>query len=294
MSIQRVIRDELAAATLLNGNEQQVGVRQSLHGFGSEGCVVDTTPELGLSPTDTIDEERFQHVLVQYLLQDEAPEGAALYRNTFRTLRERGISTEEAVQGALQKIVSAGLISKQHAERINGLTFRAAQLDDNLEALYDDRGSATDPTIATASGEEATKKAQTVLSAASRGEITVTPKALRGATPPHGVASRPVPTSGEFLWKPRSERDGKLVVLLPSSHTGTVLSAAIHSELPPSEEHLIEKGAFTGDTHNNGRAHFRFSKSGDRYPNGIYLVATLSNGKQLAFPIKNSGERTTR
>lgn len=96
-----------------------------------------------------------------------------------------------------------------------------------------------------------------------------------------------------FLWKPQSENDGKLVVLLPPQLTGKVQSASIHSSLPPDSNNQIEGGRFSGDTHNGGRSHFRFSKSGASYPDNAYVVAQLKDGTFTSFQIKNSGSRNT-
>jgi hypothetical protein len=94
-----------------------------------------------------------------------------------------------------------------------------------------------------------------------------------------------------FLWKPVSENDGKLVVLLPQSITGKVKSASLYSSLPPNSETLIENGRFTGDTHNGGRSHFRFSKAGKEYPHQVFVVAELKDGSYTSFAVRGSGNR---
>ena len=82
-------------------------------------------------------------------------------------------------------------------------------------------------------------------------------------------------------------------MLLPRNLTGNVTSASIYSSLPATAENLIEKGRFAGDTHNGGRSHFRFGKSGSSYPSNSVIVAELRNGQQVTFQIKNSGSRNT-
>ncbi len=94
-----------------------------------------------------------------------------------------------------------------------------------------------------------------------------------------------------FLWKPVSENNGKLVILLPQSLTGKVQSTSIHSSLPPGSTNMIESGKFSGDTHNGNRAHFRFSKPGDSYPDNAYVVAQLKDGTYTTFQINDSGRR---
>ena len=70
-----------------------------------------------------------------------------------------------------------------------------------------------------------------------------------------------------------------------------ISSAGIYSSLPPSYENLIEQGDFSGDKHNGRRAHFRFSKPGGGYPDGVYVVAQLENGETATFEIENSSSR---
>lgn len=93
-----------------------------------------------------------------------------------------------------------------------------------------------------------------------------------------------------FLWKPISEGDGKLVVLLPQSLTGHVVSANIHSTDSIAEDTIIEVGRFTGDIHNGGRPHFRFNQSGAGYGKNIWVVARTKN-KNFAWFIADGSQR---
>ena len=80
-------------------------------------------------------------------------------------------------------------------------------------------------------------------------------------------------------------------MLFPPNLTGNISNAGIYSSLPPSYENLIEQGDFSGDSHNGGRAHFRFSKPGGSYPDGVYVVAQLDNGETATFEIEESSNR---
>lgn len=62
-------------------------------------------------------------------------------------------------------------------------------------------------------------------------------------------------------WKPVSANDRKLVVLLPKSF----------GRQPVEIVNTGEKGKFTGDEANGGRAHYRFSKTGIAYPKNTVL-----------------------
>jgi len=191
--------------------------------------------------------------------------------------------------------VEKGLISKERAEEINGVSFRAAQLDRNHRALYDNRGGAGDSTIAVAKLSQAIKKAKGVLGKIDSGELKVKPRSLDApSNKAPGQKSRGSGgSSSRFLWKPVSESNGKLVVLLPSNLSGQIESAAIYSSLPPTEKNVIEKGCFSGDQANGGRAHFRFSKPGGQYPDQAYVVARLKDGTIAKFKIGESSSRNT-
>ena len=69
------------------------------------------------------------------------------------------------------------------------------------------------------------------------------------STPATGSSTATTSSSGGgagFLWKPVSEGDGNLVVLLPSSLRGKVSGAEIRKG-----GSTLEKGRFSGDTHND-------------------------------------------
>lgn len=250
-----------------------------------------------------VHEEQLQHGIVAHLLEQVDPKAASAYAKAFSHLAAGDVATEDAVKRALKKVVKKGLVSKEKAEEINGISFRAAQLDKNHKALYDGRGGPDDPTIAVASLKRAIKKATAVLEKVDAGELKVAPRSLDA--PSNGIPGRRAHASGisgrgtvtanrqGFLWKPVSESDGKLVVLLPPGLTGQVASAGIYSSLPPSGETLIEKGRFSGDSANGGRAHFRFSKPGGAYADGVYVVAHLKDGSIVKFRVGESSQRTT-
>lgn len=92
---------------------------------------------------------------------------------------------------------------------------------------------------------------------------------------------------GGFVWKPRSESDGRLVVLLPPQYRGNVSGAHIAN----ANGDVIEVGRFAGDTHNGYRPHFRFTQSGAFYGADIYVVADLSEGGDVHWPIVNGAQR---
>ncbi len=243
-----------------------------------------------------IHEEQLQYGIVHYLLEQEDPQIAEQYLHTFNQCIGTGTppcSTEDAIKAALTSLNNKKMISLEVAERINGISFRAAQLDKNLTALFDNRGSSGDNTIATMPKDQACKNVEQLLKDISSGKIVVEPRSLKAPSNQVTSSSARNSGSGGFLWKPVSESDGKLVVLLPSQLTGNIRAAGIYSSLPASEETLIESGRFAGDHKNGGRAHFRFSQSGASYPNGSLVVAHLNNGNTIHFQIGDSSRRNT-
>jgi len=95
--------------------------------------------------------------------------------------------------------------------------------------------------------------------------------------------------SDQFLWKPRSEKDGKLVVLFPSRLTGSIKGATIVSP----DGKVLAQGRDAGFG-NGGRHHFRFERTGTDYPAGARLVGQLQDGRKYEVVIKNPGQRTIK
>lgn len=109
----------------------------------------------------------------------------------------------------------------------------------------------------------------------------------QGAEP---VADAPGDTgaaSQEFLWKPVSEKNGNLVVLLPASFSGRVTGLTIKS----ADGEVLAQGKSAG-LGNGGREHYRFNKSGDEFPKGSVLEVALDTGATRRYTIKEPGERT--
>jgi hypothetical protein len=110
------------------------------------------------------------------------------------------------------------------------------------------------------------------------------------AASPKEAATSNLGKTGEFLWKPTSEKDGKLAVLLPSRMTGKVKSVKI---LDPKGEKTLATGKYSG-VGNGDREHFRFTKTGSQFPKGAIVEMTLSDGEKHRITIENTAQRTTR
>ena len=90
-----------------------------------------------------------------------------------------------------------------------------------------------------------------------------------------------------FLWKPSSDGDGKLVILLPKEWTGKAEQVKI---LDPSGKKVVETGRFTSIA-NGFRQHYRFNKSGGSYPDNATVQVTFSDGSVASIKIGDSANR---
>ncbi|HMO99349.1 MAG TPA: hypothetical protein PKE26_09595 [Kiritimatiellia bacterium] len=117
-----------------------------------------------------------------------------------------------------------------------------------------------------------------------------TPSPSQPSAPPvrGGSGIGPNGGGGGFLWKPVSESNRKLVVLLPARYTRQVSGVFIST----SAGRPIERGSYTG-VHNGGREHYRFSKPGSGYGGNVYVVADLKAGGSVHWVVPNGAARTT-
>lgn len=96
--------------------------------------------------------------------------------------------------------------------------------------------------------------------------------------------------SGGFLWKPTSDKNGDLVVLLPKKLTGRVEEVRV---LSPDGKKTLGKGKYSG-VGNGDREHFRFSKPGSGYPDGSIVYIKLEDGTTRHVKISDTSRRIQR
>jgi hypothetical protein len=154
-----------------------------------------------------------------------------------------------------------------------------AWLTMGCETKIEDEGAIT---LAELQGQTVPATPDTTDASDSASSDTPQPPTLSG-----GDGIGPQGQGGGFLWKPVSESNGKLVVLLPPQYTGHIRGAYIAN----AKRAAIETGVYTG-VHNGGREHFRFSKPGRGYGSGLYAVAVLKAGGSVHWPIPNGSSRT--
>lgn len=96
--------------------------------------------------------------------------------------------------------------------------------------------------------------------------------------------------SGGFLWKPTSDKNGDLVILLPKKLTGRVDEVRV---LSPDGKKTLGKGKYSG-VGNGDREHFRFSKPGSGYPDGSIVYIKLEDGTTRHVKISDTSRRIQR
>jgi len=88
-----------------------------------------------------------------------------------------------------------------------------------------------------------------------------------------------------FLWKPNSESDGNLVILLPNAFRGRVQTCSITGGFG------TEEGNFTTDSHNGNRPHYRFSRPGAAYGNDINVQIVYDGNEIKSWRVPNGASR---
>ncbi len=296
-------------------------------GTDSAGDVSDSAAEdfalsmiQSLINSTMVNEEQLYRTLIEQKLKEINPEAAAYYSEQVQQIIEQMraeapyVTEEEAAKAALRATVDAGLIDLPTAEKVNAEAFAAAQLDDNTEELYDSMGSGDDPTVAVADIKTAFAKAKTALESIAKGELVLEgrpldepadlgfawgPNGYEGTTDSGEISGGGAAASGTqqmdgdggFLWKPVSEADGNLAVLLPSDFTGNIDRVELHEPGEISETSLIDAGRYAGVRAEDGRAIFRFEQPGGAYPGGTQVVAYFDSGESAVWEIQDTGAR---
>jgi hypothetical protein len=253
---------------------------------------------------DKISEEHLFSGLIQKSIQDiKGDAGLAEFKTLFEAAKKRlqkangYVPVEDATKAALKEYRDANKLTKEEADSIYSKAFAGAQLDQNTDALYDDRGGPNDPTIAVAEMEQALILSSSVMSKFDSGAEQVKARSLdepSNSAPLIGSGGSTAQTTVQagsgnagFLFKPSSESDGKLVVLLPPRLAGLVKSVSL---VGPNGE-IIETGRYTGNG-NEGRDHYRFSRPGAQYQDGLAVQATLTTGEIVRYIINETSQRS--
>ena len=96
--------------------------------------------------------------------------------------------------------------------------------------------------------------------------------------------------TGGFLWKPISDKNGDLAILIPKQLTGKVKEVRI---LNPDGTKSIAKGKYSG-VGNGNREHYRFAKPGSGYPDRAIVLIKLEDGSARHVRISDTSRRIER
>jgi hypothetical protein len=252
------------------------------------------------SSNEVSEEALFSALVKERIQAEQGEEGLKAFQEilgkqlTAHTKNDGYVAVEDATKAALVEYRTAGKIDEELGNKIYSQAFAAAQLDGNENVLFDDRGGAGDTTIAVASLEQALLASRVKIEKFDSGELTPTERKVDEATIGKSAFATASSTghssgtgSGGFLFKPISDSDGKLAVLLPSIYAGVAQSMRL---LSPGGE-VIETGRYGGNGNGN-REHFRFSQPGQNYPAGVIVEATLTTGETVRYTISNPNQRT--
>lgn len=289
----------LKAATTSSGTEKSKQAKTSSDPAAAGDFDKTLKAFLATDGQNKVSEEDVFSALIQERLKKTKGEDAL---KTFQDLLAKSreahkkpdgfVPVEEATKDALKQLRDSGAISKEDADNIYSQAFAAAQLDSNKDALFDNRGGPGDSSVAVASLEEALLASRTVFSAFDSGTETAPVRSLDEASAGKSASSDSSghvsePGAGDFLFKPISDSDGKLAVLLPPKLAGLISGCRLVG--PDGKE--IESGRYAGNG-NGGRDHFRFSQPGGNYPDGMHVEVLLKTGETVRYLISETSQRT--
>ncbi len=250
------------------------------------------------SASKVSEEEVFSALIQERIGKMKGEESLSAFKGFLAESKERlrkpdgFIPIEDATKDALRRFRDAGKISAEEADSAYSQAFAGAQLDANKNALYDNRGGPGDSTMAVAAMEEALLSSRTQFAAFDDGSATAEGRSLdeasAGKVAPSldSSGSSSEISSGGFLFKPVSDSDGRLAILLPPKLAGLVSGVRLIG--PNGKE--IEAGRFSGNG-NGGRDHYRFSRAGGEYPDGLRVEVTLKTNELIRYFIKETSQR---
>ena len=232
------------------------------------------------------EEELYAAVTYSRLTEEYGTEAGDSFKKAFRSNLEAGRRAdgyafiETSVVSALQHLVDGGTLATEEAETVNGEAFAAAQLDDNSQELWDHLGSTQAVARVTASLASSAE----LMTRIAEGRLSIAKRSLsaehdpRSSSPFHGNTTAPATqVSGMIqttmrdlqgtgiIWKPVSEGDHKLAVILPSSDSPRIT-------LYTPQGGYIETADDTGlHSESDRRRVYRFDRPGAHYPPGTLL-----------------------
>ncbi len=240
------------------------------------------------------EEEVFSALVQERIKQEQGEEALGKFKELLTKSKDAlrkpdgFVPVEDATKNALKAFRESGAISAEQADKIYSQAFAAAQLDGNTAALFDDRGGPGDSSVATSTLEQALLASRTKFENFAAGsEVAPTRSIMEESMGKIGAGSSSELASTGFLFKPISDSDGKLAILLPPKLAGMVAGVRL---IGPSGE-VLESGRFSGNG-NGGRDHYRFSRPGASYLDGLTVELTLKTNELIRYVIDETSERS--
>lgn len=271
---------------------------QALSSF--EAILGKLLPGTGSSGDKVNEEQLFSALLEERLTTLKGAELAATYNQYFEdhkgqmTTSDGYIPVETAAREALRDLVADGSLTTEEAEEIHAQAFQAAQIDNNKGALYDSFGT----TMAVTLVEMAMQSSSAMMASFDSGDLEAGRLSLdfvQESGPAQFNNADAISTSNQsadfvggdgFLFKPVSERDGTLVVLLPATMSGQIADVSLVDD----NGQIIESGDEFEDFE-DGRPVFRFDQAGGSYPSNITVTVTMTDGSEKLYNIANPSQR---
>ncbi len=197
------------------------------------------------------------------------------------------IPLEDATNATLKEFVASAEITQEESDKIYSQSFAAAQLDSNTGKLWDNRGGGSDTTVAVAVMESALEAARLKIDAFDSGEAVPEVPAgetVDGAVTPNGTT---IDGPDGFLFKPVSNNEGRLAVLLPESLAHQVERVL----LKDLAGNVLDEGNSTGYGDTGEREKFAFSKKGADYPKDITVEVVMMDGSIRSYSIPDPSQR---
>ena len=256
------------------------------------------------------EEELFSSLVRERIAATKGEDAATKYDTLLTQKREQFTSKdgfirqESAAKSALSDLVSNGTLSKDEGNVIYSESFAGAQLDSHTDVLWDSKGGKNDPTKAVEAMDAALAHAKlnlqnmisgtdkmSVHSFSEKAGILSTVGTKAGTTSLASSTVTPKGTSidgsGGFLFKPISNNENKLAVILPSTMAHLVEDVVIKD----STGKVIDQGRSTGFGDAGTNEKFAFNKQGAHYPKNITVNVKLSSGKTISYKIPDPSKR---
>lgn len=263
--------------------ERTPSLRDSLREIGALRCAMRTSRGRAERPRSDEVYAATTHVRLARVSPRAAQEfmtrlGEELQAGAPRSRRPQLIGATDRVMTSL---VRDGYISGTVRTEIRQAALERATTDEDRART----GSQTAPERALPVADAiaaATRQPPTPAPSSSRAEASSGGRAPSSKGPSIGISA---PTG--FLWKPFSDSDGLLAILLPTLFTGNALSVEIIS---PDGTTVLATGRPAG-VGNGGREHFRFNRPGDAFPPGCQVRVTTRDGSVAQYTIPSPGIR---